>query len=47
MNVIMNENQLTVVKEYEVIKPLVQKKDSIIDICLRDCYKKIFSYISI
>ena len=38
----MNENQLTIVKEYEFDKPLIQKIDSIIDNCYRDCHKKYF-----
>ena len=38
----MNENQLTVVKEYEFKNPLIQKIDSIIDNSLRDCHKKYF-----
>ena len=36
----MNKNQLTIVKEYEFDKPLIQKIDSIIDNCYRDCYSK-------
>ena len=42
MNGIMNENQLAIVKEYEFDKPLIQKIDSIIDNCYRDCHKKYF-----
>ena len=38
----MNENQLTIVKEYEIDKPLIQKIDSMIDKCYRDCHKKYF-----
>ena len=38
----MNENQLTIVKEYEFDKPLIQKIDSIIDNCYRDCYSKYY-----
>ena len=38
----MNENQLTIVKEYEFDKPLIQKIDSIIDKGFRDCHKKYF-----
>ena len=34
----MNENQLTIVKEYEFDNPLIQKIDSIIDNCIRDCH---------
>ena len=40
MNVRMNEN--VIVKEYEYIKPLIQKIDSIFDNCIRDCDKKYF-----
>ena len=36
----MNEN--TIVKEYEVIRPLFHKKDSIFDNCTRDCHYKYF-----
>ena len=39
---ILNENQLTIVKEYEVDKPLNHKIDSIIDKCMRDCYNNFF-----
>ena len=42
MNGIMNENQLTIVKEYEFNNPLIQKIDSIIDICIKDCHNKYF-----
>ena len=38
----MNENQLTVVKEYDFEKPLFHKTDSIIDNCIRDCHNKYF-----
>ena len=40
MNDIMNENQLTIVKEYEIIKPLIHKIDSMIDNCISDYHKK-------
>ena len=40
MNGIMNKNQLTIVKEYECIKPLTHKIDSLIDNCYRDCHNK-------
>ena len=33
MNGLMNDNQLTVVKEYEFENPLIQNIDSIIDKC--------------
>ena len=42
MDGIMNENQLTIVKEYEFDNPLIQKIDSIIDDCIRDCHYKYF-----
>ena len=42
MNGLMNENQLTIVKEYEFDKPLIQKNDSITDNCYRDCYSKYY-----
>ena len=38
----MNENQLTIVLEYEFNNPLIQKIDSLIDKSLRDCHKNIF-----
>ena len=44
MDGIMNENQLTIVKEYEFDKPLIEKIDCVIDNCYRDCHKKL-SYI--
>ena len=42
MNGIMNENQLTIVKEYEFNNPLIQKIDSLIDNSIRDCHIKYF-----
>ena len=42
MNGIMNQNQLTVVKEYEFDNPLIQNIDSIINKCYRDCHKKYY-----
>ena len=42
MNGIMNENQLTIVKEYEINNPLIQKIDSLIDNSIRDCHHKYF-----
>ena len=42
MNGIMNENQLTIVKEYEYDKPLIQKIDSLINNSIRDCHIKYF-----
>ena len=44
----MNKNQLTIVKEIEVIKPLIHNIDSIVDSCYRDChneYYQSFEYI--
>ena len=38
----MNENQLTIVREYEYIKPLIQKIDSIIDNYYRGCHNDYF-----
>ena len=40
MNSITKEN--VIVKEYEIDKPLIQKIDSIIDKCIRDCHFKYF-----
>ena len=42
MNGIMNENQLTIGKEYKFNNPLIQKIDSIIHNCVRDCHNKYF-----
>ena len=42
MNGIMNENQLTIVKEYNFDNPLIQKINSIISECYRDCHHKYF-----
>ena len=38
----MNKKQLTIVKEYEVNNPLVQKIDSLIDNCVKDCHDKYY-----
>ena len=38
MNGKMNENQLTIVKDYEFDNSLIQKIDSIIDNIIRDCH---------
>ena len=38
----MNENQLTVVKEYEFDNAPIQKIDSLIDDSIRDCHHKYF-----
>ena len=40
MNSITKEN--VIVKEYEIDNPLIQKIDSIIDKCIRDCHNKYF-----
>ena len=42
MNGETNENQLTIVEEYEFDKPLIHKIDCIIDNYLRGCHKKYF-----
>ena len=42
MDSIMNENQLTNVKNYEFNDPLIQKIDSLIDISITDCHHKYF-----
>ena len=42
MNGIMNDNQLTVVKEYEFENPLIQNIDSIINTCYRKCYNNYY-----
>ena len=42
MNGIINENKLSVVKEYEFDNPLIQIIDSIIDKCYRDCHNKYY-----
>ena len=38
----MDENQLTIVKKYEIVKPLIHKIDSIKESCYRDCHDKHF-----
>ena len=38
----MNENQLTIVKQYEFDNPPFQKIDSLIDNSIRDCHNKYF-----
>ena len=40
MNGVMNEN--VIVKKYEFDEPHIQKIDSIIDNCIRDCHHKYF-----
>ena len=42
MDGITNENQLTIVKEYKFDEPAVNKIDSIIDNCFRDCHNKFY-----
>ena len=38
----MNENQLTIDKEYEIIKPLNHKIDSLIENWITDSHNKYF-----
>ena len=38
----MNENELYVVKEYNIDCPLITEIDSIIDKCFRGCHNKYF-----
>ena len=38
MDAILNENQVTIVQIYKYEKPLIHKKDSKDDECIRDCY---------
>ena len=40
MNGITEKNDI--IKEYEIDNPLIQKIDSIIDNCIRDCHHKNF-----
>ena len=42
MDGIMNDHQLSIVKQYELDNPLIQKIDSIIDNCIRDCHNEYF-----
>ena len=42
MDGIMNNNQLTIVKEYKIDNPLIQNINSIISECYRDCHNKYF-----
>ena len=42
MNGVVNQNQLTFVKEYEFDNPLIQKIDSLIDSSIRDSHHKCF-----
>ena len=42
MNGIINENQLSIVKEYDLVEPKSHKVDSIIDKVLEDCHNKYF-----
>ena len=42
MSGIMNQNQLTIVEEYEFENPSIQKIDSLIDNSIRDCHNKYF-----
>ena len=45
MNGIINENELTVVKEYKFDNPLIQNIVCIIDKCYKDCHYKYFHTI--
>ena len=38
----MNENQLIIVKECEIFKPLILKMDSLIENCIKNCHKNQF-----
>ena len=38
----MNNNQLTIVKEYEFDNLLIQNINSIVSECYRDCHNKLF-----
>ena len=40
MNGILSENQLTIVKEYEFIKPKVNELDYVLDEVTEDCRTK-------
>ena len=42
MDGILNNNQLTIVKEYNFDNPLVQNINSIFSECYKDCYHKYF-----
>ena len=42
MNGIINENKLSIGKEYEFENPLIQNIDSIIDKCYRDCHNNYY-----
>ena len=42
MNGIINEKELTVVKEYEIKNPPIQNIDSIINECYKGCHHKYF-----
>ena len=42
MSGVMNENQLTIVRDYKFDEPLIHIIDSINDNCVRDPHKKSF-----
>ena len=42
MNGVINENKVTIVKEYEFDKLFIQKMDSVFDTCIRDCHNECF-----
>ena len=41
----LNENHISIVKEYEYINPNIQEIDYILDNCIKDCYNKYFQPI--
>ena len=45
MNNMTNENQLIVVKEYEFYKTDIHEIDYILNDVIKDCRKKVFSFI--
>ena len=45
MDRMINENQLTIVEEYDFNEPLIHKIDSIVDKLYRDCHKKYYHTI--
>ena len=42
MDGLINENKLTVVEEYKIDNPIIQKNDSIINKCYRDCHNNYY-----
>ena len=45
MNVIMNGNQITIVKEFEIDKPVIHKSSFLIDKCIKECLSEYFHTI--